>query len=94
MKIPAMQATQNPNSMIKPLSATPQAQTAANDVQAVASPTPVIAGAPTQTQQADSVELSNKNKKDKKIDKTLLLAFGIGLMVAGVSAIFGNKVPK
>ena len=91
MQIQPVQAIQqNSNSMIKPIEA--QTQMNAVDAKAVASPTPVIPGAPTQTQKADSVELSNK--KDKKFDKTMLFALGIGVLVAAISILNGKKPPQ
>ena len=93
MQIQPVQAIQNSNSnsMIKPIEEQ-QNKLGMTDAKAVASPTPVVAGAPVQTQKADSVELSNKN--DKKTDKTIILACGIGILIAGISALISKKPTK
>jgi len=92
MQTPPLQAAQNSNSMIKPIEMAPKNQMSAVDAKAVASPTPVIAGAPTQTRQADSVELSNK--ENKKLDKSVIFAFIVGGLVACISALKGKKPPQ
>ena len=86
-----IQPIQNINNSALNVSPSLQNKLNVTDANAVASPTPVVAGAPPQVQQqnGDSVEISTK--KEKKFDPTLLLAFLIGITVSTIPMLFGKK---